>query len=420
MALSLPNNPSLERFRRDARRLQRAVRAGVPHAVSLVERYHPEGGRVDRSAFPLSAAQLVVARGYGFASWPRLTRYLDVAAELRRDPVDATPHDDVERFCDLACLQYSAADEPARWAEAADLVAAQPDLPARSIHAAAVVGDPVAVRRHLDANPSAVDRDGGPFRWVPLVYLVYSRVPQRDAVTTARLLLDAGADPAAGYLWQGLPTPFTALTGCFGEGEQGPGRQPRHPQWEPLARLLLDRGADPNDGQTLYNRMFGRDDSHLELLLEYGLGTGDGGVWQQRLGDATESPAQMMRRQLDWARSHGFDRRLALLARHGFVPDVPPPATPGPAPSVHAAGSPEAVAAAVAAGADVDAYQNGHAALHHQAWIGDVDMVRALLAAGANPELLDDEHGTTPLAWAEYARQPATAQILRSATGSTR
>ena len=184
---------------------------------------------------------------------------------------------------------------------------------------------------------------------MPLVYLVYSRVAQSDAVATARVLLDSGADPASGYLWQGLPTPFTALTGCFGEGEQGPGRQPRHPQWEPLARLLLERGADPNDGQTLYNRMFGRDDSHLELLFDYGLGTGDGGVWRQRLGDATESPAEMMRRQVDWAQAHGFERRLALLARHGFAPDTTPSSTAARRPpSVHAAGSPEAVAAAVA------------------------------------------------------------------------
>ena len=168
MATSLPNNPSLERFRRDARRLQRAVRVGVPHAVSLVERNHPGGMPVAGSAFTLTDAQLVVARGYGFASWPRLKHYLEVASELRRDPVDARPRDDVERFCDLACLQYSAADDPARWAEAAELLAAQPDLPSRSIHAAAAAGDPEAVRRHLDADPAAATREGGPFRWVPL------------------------------------------------------------------------------------------------------------------------------------------------------------------------------------------------------------------------------------------------------------
>ncbi len=195
MATSLPSNPSLDRFRRDARRLQRAVRADVPRAVRIVERLHPDGVPVDRSAFTLGAAQLVVARGYGFASWPRLKHYLELAAALRRDPVDAQARDDAERFCVLACLQYSDADDPARWSEAASLLAAQPDLPDRSIYAAAVAGDPDAVRRHLDADPAAATREGGPYRWPPLLYLVYSRVPQRDAVATARLLLDAGADP---------------------------------------------------------------------------------------------------------------------------------------------------------------------------------------------------------------------------------
>ena len=47
-------------------------------------------------------------------------------------------------------------------------------------------------------------------------------------------------------------------------------------------------------------------------------------------------------------------------------------------------------------------------------------MVRALLAAGANPDSLDEDHGATPLAWAEHGRQPETAEILRSVTGSIR
>ena len=58
-------------------------------------------------------------------------------------------------------------------------------------------------------------------------------------MTSARMLLEAGADPNAGYLWHGLPTPFTVLTGVFGEGELGPVRQPRHPHSLALARLLI-------------------------------------------------------------------------------------------------------------------------------------------------------------------------------------
>ena len=78
--------------------------------------------------------------------------------------------------------------------------------------------------------------------------------------------------------------PFTALTGAFGEGEGGPGIQPSHPQWEALARALLEAGADPNDEQTLYNRMFRPDDSHLELLFEFGLDDADEPLLDQLAG----------------------------------------------------------------------------------------------------------------------------------------
>ena len=54
----------------------------------------------------------------------------------------------------------------------------------------------------------------------------------------ARLLLDHGADPDTGYLWEGT-YPFTALTGAFGGGEDR-GNQPPHSQGLALARMLLE------------------------------------------------------------------------------------------------------------------------------------------------------------------------------------
>src|SRR5690242_6764237 len=153
MAASLPTNPSLERFRRDARRLQRAVRAADPPALALARRYHPDGMQVAAAGFTLTAAQLVVARWYGFASWPRLKHYLEVAAPLTRDVAKVHPEGDIERFCDLACLRYSESDDPTRWAEAAAMLAAQPDLPGRSIAAAAVAADPDAIHDHLTRDP---------------------------------------------------------------------------------------------------------------------------------------------------------------------------------------------------------------------------------------------------------------------------
>ena len=82
---SLPNDPSLEHFRREARTLQRAVRAGDPRSLELLNKHHP-APPVELDSLPLSAAQLAVARGYGFASWPKLRHYLDQAAELTTQP----------------------------------------------------------------------------------------------------------------------------------------------------------------------------------------------------------------------------------------------------------------------------------------------------------------------------------------------
>ncbi len=319
MPTALPDNASLEHLRKAARVLQRAVRAGDPEGIERVDR---GGYVVDRlSEFPLSAAQLVIAREYGFPSWPRLKHHLEVIAEYRWDtPTRAT--NPADEFCQLACLNY-VDDSPKRWADARRMLTE--NLVYGHIWAAAAAANLPAVQRELDKDPGAARRRGGPNHWQPLFYLTYSRL-DRDTeavLATARVLLDAGADPDEGYLWRGLPTPFTLLTGVFGEGEQGPESQPRHPDSLALARLLLDRGADPNDGQALYNRMFGPDNDHLELLFEYGLGRGDGGPWKARMGDALESPVEMVRGQLRWALRHGMGERVALLVANGVDISMP-------------------------------------------------------------------------------------------------
>ncbi|OFE18882.1 hypothetical protein BA895_01570 [Humibacillus sp. DSM 29435] len=418
MALSLPNNPDLERFRRDARRLQRAVRAEQPEAFSLVAAHHPGGVPTSASAFTLADAQLVVARSYGLASWPKLREFLRRSEPMRRDPTalsaEVVEADPAAAVPALACLGYDENDDPARWARAAQLLEQHPGLAAHGLAVAAASGDAAAVRAHLAADPSSARREVGPFRWPPLLYVVYSRMPQADAVASAGLLLAAGADPDSGYLWQGLPPPFTALTGCFGEGEMGPGRQPRHPRWRELALVLLEHGADPNDRQTLYNRMFGRDDSHLRLLLDHGLGESSSEVWAGRTGVAGETVEEMMGRQLRWAHAHGFADRLSLLEQHGFALEPGDTASPSRrVPRIHRAATAAAVRGAVAAGADVDARHHGRTALHQAALMGDLEVIAALLDAGADRAAVDSEHGTTPLEWARWARQAAAAELLR-------
>ncbi|MEW9527991.1 ankyrin repeat domain-containing protein [Microbispora sp. NPDC049125] len=320
--LDMPGRPRLDNFRRQARALQRAVRAGEPGAVARLARHHPGGVPGDARALRLSAAQLVVAREYGFASWPRLTRYLETVAEHGWDTKlgAAASAGPAGEFCRLACLTYSREDGPERWARARQLLSRHPALTAGDISAAAAAARPDDVARLLAERPGRVAERSGPFGWRPLYYLVYSRfdpdVPAGRVLAVARQLLDAGADPDEGYLFDALPSPFTLLTGVFGHGELGRRRQPPHPHWRALGRLLLDAGADPNDAQTLYNRMFEPDDSHLELLFEYGLGAGDGGPWKARIGELS-TPAEMLRVQLRWAVEHHQPARVRLLVEHG-------------------------------------------------------------------------------------------------------
>jgi ankyrin repeat protein len=317
----LPEDARVEQLRKRAKDLRRLVHAGDADAIALVAEHRPPAPtHAERVAFPLSAAQLVVARSYGFPSWPRLKRHLDVVERYARRPDEVGVRDGVaDEFLRLACLRYGA-DDPRRWAQARELLAGHPEITHASIHAAAAATDAGAVETLLRGDPAAARREGGPFGWQPLFYLAYARHDPDvawDAVrATATVLLRHGADPNAGYLWHGLPTPFTVLTGAFGEGEQGAAWTPRHPHAQALARLLLDHGADPNDGQALYNRMFGPDD-HLVLLFEYGLGSGDGGPWRARLGDAVDPPDVLLRTQLGWAATHGLPRRVALLVEHG-------------------------------------------------------------------------------------------------------
>ena len=134
----------------------------------------------------------------------------------------------------------------------------------------------------------------------------------------ARLLLDAGADPNAGYLWEGLSPPFTALTGALASGDDEPSLGD---DALALARLLLERGADPNDSQALYNEAGRSDDAWIELLLEFGLGHGDGGPWQRRLAPALESPLEMVEDALMAAASNGAAHRTRLLLDHGADPN---------------------------------------------------------------------------------------------------
>ena len=117
---------------------------------------------------------------------------------------------------------------------AAQLLAEHPELPRHNLFVAAACADAAEVRRHLAGRQATASVTGGPHGWSPLLYQAYARhdpdVGLAATLETARLLLDAGADPNDGRFWHALPTPFTVLTGVLGYGEQPPTlASPRHP-----------------------------------------------------------------------------------------------------------------------------------------------------------------------------------------------
>jgi hypothetical protein len=471
----LPEHPNLTHLRGQARDLQRGLRNGDPTTLKRAGRTEPIPD------YSLARAQRAIARRFGFTSWARLKHHVEAINAKTWVPPEASEDEPVpDRFLRLACLNY-ASDDPVGWQAAAELRVANPDIATTALSVAAVCGDAAAVRRHLSADPGSAQRPAGPYEWSPLMYLAYSRLDTgtEAVLATARLLVDAGADPNDGRFFGGLSTPFTVLTGVFGGGEQHP---PPHRAAIPLARLLLSRGAEANDGQTLYNRMFTVEDDFLGVLFEFGLGDGDGGPWRRLLPDLLQSPAESLRDLLAWAVTHDQRARVALLAEHGVdvlspydggktpidlavanglremrnvlqtFGAVPTPLSPvdafisaalaGDAEEVFAT-SPEIVAAAreqrpallvwaasqgrlsaiellVANRFDLNAYGRGdvpveqewQTALHTAVEHGHGDVIRLLVALGADTSLRDKRFDATPLDWSDHFERPDLRRLL--------
>jgi len=467
---NLPNDPHLDHLRKQAKTLLKGVRSGNREALALAAEFHP--------VQTLADAQLVIARSYGFPSWPRIVRHLEYVDQYSRSPhrqeiggpLD-TPQQRTDEFLRLATLHYGQ-DDPARQHAARELLDRFPEIAQSNIYTKVVAGDLDGVRAEAPAHART---EGGPYRWEPLLYLTYSRLDAPNQVEIARLLLEHGADPNAGYLWQGMPSPFTAITGVFGRGE---GNQPPHRNRVELARLLLDAKADPNDSQTMYNCGPGcpppYDDVHLELLLEYGLGRGDGGPWHERLTTAHPTPQQLLEDELVFASSNGLLHRVELVLAQGINPDgrgtehpifgghrayelaavqghaevaellrahgaaplddvheVLAIAMRGQTPEV----SPELAAKVVARNAHLpiraaeigrteamEPLQNlgfdlnvlaGSAPIHQAAINGHLDTVKKLIELGADPELRDPSYHGNAIAWAEHNHQQAVVDYLR-------
>src|ERR1043166_1224173 len=82
MQRSLPARPSLAQLRRQAKDLLRGAQAGQIEALDRLRAQHPRLARLSAadlgaSGLALHQAQLVLAREYGFASWPKLKLHVE-------------------------------------------------------------------------------------------------------------------------------------------------------------------------------------------------------------------------------------------------------------------------------------------------------------------------------------------------------
>ncbi|MGD0373485.1 MAG: ankyrin repeat domain-containing protein [Streptosporangiaceae bacterium] len=198
---SLPARPDIDQLRHQARDLLRAARSGDPAATARI-------GAVAEH-ITLAAAQLAVARDFGFASWPRLKAEVDTRSSDLAEQVDAF-------------LEASMRDWTGR---AARMLAATPQIAGYDFRTAVVLGDAGRVRQMLEQNPGLAARPDPRWGWTPLHAVCGSRWHRLDParadgmLAVARLLLDAGADPAARKNRQ--RGDWTPLRCAVGRGQPG-------------------------------------------------------------------------------------------------------------------------------------------------------------------------------------------------------
>jgi ankyrin repeat protein len=267
----LPDRLNLDHLKKQAKDLIRLYRHRDPEAIAWFR--HALPAAADRSDDEIASldlrlhdAQSCVARDCGFASWADLRRYVELQA--------ASGGDRTTRVIHWLKLVYSAdvtgTGNRASPRVAVRMLAETPDLVTGSPYLACAIGDEATLRAATAADPSWIDRPGGPLKLPPLVAVTHSSLLQvtefRERLRgSARFLLAAGADPnqLIGNRWPPASlsqpdddNPLSALYGAAGQNHD--------PE---LTKLLLDAGADPNDGESLYHAL--ENPACTGLLLEH-------------------------------------------------------------------------------------------------------------------------------------------------------
>jgi Ankyrin repeats (many copies) len=465
MSISLPERPDLDQLRRQAKELRDAARGGDRDAADRLARHH---GSAPQDVVSLAAAQLVIARELGFGSWPQLKAAIEAHASSPDRQAEIFVAASVDGRMREAVTVFESAPDIARYsleaaavlgdseqvgqrltsdpavAVAIDEVRGWPPLlyacysrwhqiePGRAAGMAAVVRLLLDTWASPDTNNGA--RQG--FRSA-LKGSVEVNNPE-----VARVLLEAGANPDLGR-------PIGEAAGL---------RDPR------CLDLLLSHGAKVVAGTWTVGAAVFADDAHAVSVLLEAMESADGPAAREATGElpdaAAEASADVVAALLAAGadpEAHDDDRDLsalgravragksenaALLVSRGasddstdidrFIgacrradrrsaevllaehPDLRDRLTDEDrAVIVEAAGSAPVVAVSLMldVGFSPHARNNfGEQPLHWAAYVGDADMVRLLIDAGADVDGRDARFDSTPLTFATVGSGERTGQ----------
>ena len=376
---SLPPRPSLSQLKIQSNELQQEHRRGRPSAAARIAAHHPrfKGQPPDAvlaSTLALADAQLVIAREYGFDSWPKLKHRVELA-----DAVAAfSPH---PRFDEAVDAMDAGDVEGLRRLIAEDqrLIQARTNLepPYHYFTGATLL-------HHVAGNPDRGRLEG---KRPPL---------PANSADVARALLDGGADVNARTLGpNGGDTMGLLVTSKQASDANVVG---------PLIDVLLEYGArlDLTSDDCLDASLANHAPRAAEKMMA--------------LGAKPDVLAAAALGQMDLLRSF-FDNDGRLLSR--------PRRQNKEMPSRDAVGLALLYAYVREQRDAVDFLLekdgnwnmvgvNNGAALHRAAFAGDLDMVRRLVERGADPSNRDNPFNSTPLGWADHNHQSEVVQWLRT------
>jgi len=208
MTREIHSRSSIDFLKKEAKQWLKSLQAGDADSIVRLKKALPDEDASNPKSLTLRTVQHALAREHGIEGWLALTDSIETRAhELRKIANEILRH------------AIFKGDPPI----AAKLYRSHPEIATLDLFTAVAAGDLAEVNRRLAADPGSASRAGGPLNWPPLLYLTYMRLPGSavQSVEIARALLDRGADANSSWIHSSSNVAFSALTGVIGLGERG-------------------------------------------------------------------------------------------------------------------------------------------------------------------------------------------------------